>query len=386
MRILIAGTTYHPASNGQAIFTTNLARGLASRGHQVVCLFPSERGSGYTEEQEEVGLEGLPSLSGAWVHPESYLPLPATRRIRRLLDGLRPDIVHVQDHYPLSRRVVTEARRRGVPCVGTNHFMPENLAPYLPGLVRSKPVLTALLWRWMLGVYQDLDAVTAQSKAAAELLRRRGLQVPVHPMSCGIDLNRFRPDPAVDRDRCRIELGLDPERTLLLFVGRVDREKRIDVLLRAMECLDRPDLQLAVVGRGAASAELQRLARRLGLGDRVRFTGFVHQDLHILLNSADIFVMASEAELLSLASLEAMACGRPLLLADAMALPELVSQGVNGYLFRPGDPSDAARHIALLADHPERWLAMGAASAARAAQHGLERTLERYEALYGALG
>ena len=382
MRILICGTTYHPALNGQAIFTTNLARGLAGRGHQVVCLFPSEHRKAYAERRDGVQLEGMASLSAVRVHPDSFVPLPARSRIRRILDELRPQVVHLQDHYPLCRRVAREARRRGIRLVGTNHFMPANVAPYLPGHVRFMPLLERLLWAWMLRVYRGLDVVTAQSLAAAEILRQRSLGIPVHAVSCGIDLDRFRPDPSVDRVRCRRELGLDPTRTLLVFVGRVDREKRIDVLIRAMQRLDRPDLQLAVVGRGAASEALQSLAQALELGDRVRFTGFVHQDLHVLLNSADIFVMASEAELLSLASLEAMACGLPLLLADAVALPELVEPGINGYLFAPGDPDDAARCIAELADHPERWAAMGAASVARAQPHGLERTLERYEALY----
>ena len=115
----------------------------------------------------------------------------------------------------------------------------------------------------------------------------------------------------------------------------------------------------------------------------MRFTGFIpNEELHVLLNSVDIFTMPSEAELLSIASLEAMACGRPMLLADAVALPELVTPDVNGYLFKPGDPADAARCMALLADHPERWAEMGKASVERAQEHSLERTIERYETLY----
>ena len=102
----------------------------------------------------------------------------------------------------------------------------------------------------------------------------------------------------------------------------------------------------------------------------------------MLLNSVDIFTMPSAAELLSIASLEAMACGRPLLVADAVALPELVSQGVNGYLFKPGDPADAARCMELLADHPEQWAAMGQASYERAQEHSLDKTIERYEGYY----
>jgi 1,2-diacylglycerol 3-alpha-glucosyltransferase len=92
--------------------------------------------------------------------------------------------------------------------------------------------------------------------------------------------------------------------------------------------------------------------------------------------------MPSEAELLSIASLEAMACGRPLLLANAVALPELAGDGSNGYLFRPGDPVDAARCMALLADHPEHWARMGAISQEKARYHSIEHALKQYENIY----
>jgi glycosyltransferase involved in cell wall biosynthesis len=104
-----------------------------------------------------------------------------------------------------------------------------------------------------------------------------------------------------------------------------------------------------------------------------------------MLNCIDIFTMPSEAELLSIATLEAMACARPILAAEAVALPELVSDEVNGYLFKPGDVTDAAKHITQLADHPERWAAMGKASLERAQAHSLENMVTHYEAMYTAV-
>ena len=157
-------------------------------------------------------------------------------------------------------------------------------------------------------------------------------------------------------------------------MGRVDKDKRVDVLLRAMARLERDDIQLGVAGHGGASEYYEALARTLNLGQRVRFTGFIpNEDLHVLLNSVDIFTMPSDAELLSIASLEAMACGRPMLLADAVALPELVTPGVNGYLFKKGDPEDAAHYMELLADQRERWKEMGKASFERAQVHSLRK-------------
>ncbi len=384
MRILIASTTYYPALNGQAIFTTNLARELAKRGHEVQVLFPFDQ----TQQvrQDGVHLRAVRSFSLTAVHGDSYVPWFPARTVREVFNKFDPEIVHIQDHYPLSRAVVLEAGKRGIKRLGTNHFMPENLAPYVPVISRIKPVYNWILWHWMLETYNRLNVATAQSRVAAELIRAQGLRIPVLSASCGIDLRRFHPDPQTDRQACRRRYGLDPDRILFLFVGRVDREKRVDVLLHAMQKLQRRDIQLVIAGKGTTSNELQALAKELGVEDRVRFTGFIpHEDLHVLLNSVDIFTMPSEAELLSIASLEAMACGRPVLLADAVALPDLVTPGVNGYLFKAGDASEAARYMNLLADQRQRWDEMGRASLEKARFHSLDNTVQRYEILYRAL-
>jgi glycosyltransferase involved in cell wall biosynthesis len=163
----------------------------------------------------------------------------------------------------------------------------------------------------------------------------------------------------------------------------VDSEKRLDVLIKAVNQLGRPDIQLVITGKGAALHEYQALARALGVEDRVKFTGFVAaSDLPILLNSIDIFAMPSEAELLSIASLEAMATGVPLLAARSKALPELVDDGVNGYLFEPGNVQDAARLMAHLADQPEQWQQMGKKSLEKVQIHSLDHVISSYEELY----
>ncbi len=384
MRILITGSTYWPSLNGQAIFTVNLAERLAARGHEVTVAYPSDKHKPYHTSRNGVELEHLRSkqLMPA-IHPHVWMPSPTAREVRELFEQARPDILHIQDHYPPAWRLLREAKQRRIRIIGTNHFMPENIAPYVPALGRFKRLFNWVGWKWMLMSYNQARVVTAQSKAAAALVRAQGLRPPVFPVSCGVDLKRFHPDPTVDRAACRKRHGLDPSRKLFLFVGRVDAEKRVDVLLRALKRLKRDDIQLAVAGQGAAAKDWQAMARSLDLGERVKFTGFIpNEELHILLNSVDVFTMPSEAELLSIASLEAMACARPMLLADAVALPELVTQGLNGYLFKPGDPADAAHYMELLADHPERWAEMGQASFERAQEHGLERTVSRYQELY----
>lgn len=383
MRILIAGTTYYPAVNGQAIFTINLAEGLARHGHEVLIITHSMREKPYKIIRNGVKIFGVRSISLTRWNPGAYLSLFPGEPVRRVFRSFKPDVVHIQDHYPISWSIANLGRKYDIPVAGTNHFMPENLAPYLYGLSWFKPGFNWALWKWMLALYNQLSVATAPSRTAAQILRKNGLRIPVFPISCGVDQQRFRPMPDIDRQAMRQRYGLSPNRSTLLFVGRVDGEKRIDLLLQALKLIDRYDLQLAVAGRGAAADALTKLARDLNLGDKVRFTGYIPDaDLPGLLNSVDVFVMPSEAELLSIASLEALSCGKPILAANSQALPELVDNGFNGYLFNPGDARDAARVIQLIVSQKNRWPEMQAASLDKVRTHSLDYTLNRYEQVY----
>jgi len=119
--------------------------------------------------------------------------------------------------------------------------------------------------------------------------------------------------------------------------------------------LHRDDIQLAIAGHGYLEDKLRQLTLKLKLRHGMRFMNFIpSDDVSGLLNSIDVFIMPSEAELLSIPTLEAMAYGHPVLLADALALPELVRGSENGYLFNPGDVANPASHMNMLADQPEQ--------------------------------
>jgi glycosyltransferase involved in cell wall biosynthesis len=386
MRILIAGTTYYPGLNGMAIFMTNLAEGLAGRGHDVTVLFPESHT--FSRKRNGAQLEAVGSISLGFLNAEAYLPVFMREKTHGVFDSFRPEILHVHDHYPLSVVALREAKRRHVRILGTNHFGPGSVDHYFPGAALMKPLLDRLLWDWMVRFYRQVDYVVAPSATQVSVLRAQGLpmHIPASAISCGTDLKRFHPDASTDRAAARALYGLDPMRTVFLYVGRVVREKRIDVLLQAMHMLPRDDVQLAIAGQGGEFNELRRLADALDLGDRAHFIGTVrNEELNQLLNCADVFALAGEAESLSIASLEAMACGLPVLLADAFALPELVTQGVNGYLFKSGDAEDAAHYMEVLIGQQGEWKKMGLAGIEKVKAHTLENTLDRYESIYREL-
>jgi glycosyltransferase involved in cell wall biosynthesis len=291
--------------------------------------------------------------------------------------------VHIQDHYCLCSAAVNEARRLGIPLIGTNHFLPENLLPFFRKFPAVQYLFTLPLWKMMLSVFNKLDVAITPSRTATRILQDQEIQIPVRTISNGVDTNRFRPDPKPDRPSIRQIYNLSPDQTLFLYVGRLDGEKGLDTLLEAISLLPREDFQMAIVGRGLYGQSLEKQAQELGLEGRVVFIGFVEPDrLTALYNSADIFVMPSPEELQSIATLEAMACGKPILAANGRALPELVEPGVNGYLFQPAQAEDAARKMNQLMEECEKWSAMGQASFERSQGHSLQNTIAHYEEQY----
>ena len=143
------------------------------------------------------------------------------------------------------------------------------------------------------------------------------------------------------------------------------------------------EAHLLLVGRGDEQRQLQQLAEELQVQDRVHLLGFVpEEDLPGIYCASDIFAIASISEVQSIPTLQAAACGLPVVAADAAALPELVQDGVNGFLVPPDDPEAISRAVLRISGDPECARAMGLASLAVGQAHAEERSFEKYEEFY----
>lgn len=377
MRILIGTDTYPPAINGAAQFCQRLARGLVERGHDVHVAYPAGPSTTGREVDEDfVNLHQVASFSYP-LYESFRVCRPGTirRAARRAMDDAKPDVVHVQGHFVLSRALLERARARGIGVVATNHMMPQNFFDHVPCPALLRGVAARLLWWDLARVFRKANVVTSPTPKAVDLLGQAA-GITAIAVSNGVDIAPYL--AAADHARPHA----DP---VILFVGRLDQEKRVDDLLHAMARLPAgvPG-RLDVVGDGSLQASWRALAQRLGLGpNRVRFRGFLPEsELLAAYGEADIFCMPGVAELQSLATLEAMAAGKPVVAADAMALPHLVHHGDNGYLYCPGNAAQLASRLEeLLGDHELRQT-MGKHSREIVADHGFAATLDCFEQLY----
>ncbi|MFT3797697.1 glycosyltransferase [Microbacterium sp.] len=380
LTVVIAADTFAPDVNGAARFAERLAAGLAGRGHDVHVMTPSVTHIAHgtfreTIEGQTITVHRPPGWR--W-YPHDWLrfvlPWMAKHYSRRVLDEVPADVVHSQSHIILGRALTRVAHRRGIPVVATNHVMAENVIDFttLPPLLDK--VALKLAWDDAKRTFDMSRAVTTPTGKAAEFLEST---IDIHgviPISCGIDKRNYTPD-LTPRARSRV-----------LFVGRLTTEKHIDVTLQAVAKLapELPDITFDIVGGGDQRRNLEQLAQRLGIRDRVTFHGRVDEaQLRAAYTRADVFAIASIAELQSIATMEAMASGLPVVGADAVALPHLVNDGVNGYLFVPGDVDDLADKLrTVLTASPEEYLRMQRASLAGVEIHDIEKTLDTFEKLY----
>ena len=381
MRVLIASDTYHPHVNGASYFTQRLSHALADAGHSVAVISPSLTMQNTDSTWGRVRRFGVRSFPIVIVPKFRFvLPWIINRGIRRAIAEFRPDIVHIQMHFLISRSTLNAARKRGIPVVATNHFMPENLTHYLhlPGFVTT--VIHRLAWADAARVFAKTRGMSAPTRTAVSLMQPQ-LDQEMLAISNGIDLVRFNPevDPAPAREAYHL-----PTKPILLFVGRLDKEKQVDVVLRAVaRACKQTGFHFVVAGHGAEENKLKKLATELDIENNVTFCGFVPDELLPSLYAAsDCFVIAGIAELQCIVAMEAMATGLPVLGARAVALPELVHHRENGFLFEPGNSAELAGQLVEMFTKPQMRRAMGKKSLEVIASHDINRTLEQFEDFY----
>ena len=384
-KIILASETYPPDVNGAAIAVERLATMLSERESDILVIAPSTtRKEQWEQVNEHLRVYRIASVSLKPIHPyfRAVWKGGLHTKITKVVADFQPDIMHIHNHFLLGRTCVKVARKASVPIVGTNHFMPDNVTEYFPKIL-EKPV-EHYMWKDFIRIYNQLDYVTAPTLVALKMIKDLGLNRPSRVISNGIDLKEFTKVPI--KKSTYEAFNLRPDVPIFLFVGRLEQDKNIDVVLRAIALNKRNmNIQMVIAGKGKDGSAFQKLAKELHLEDRVFFVGKVSdEDLKQLYAIATVYVGSGTAELQGLAVMEAMANGLPVLAANAVALPELVYNGENGYLFEI-NPEDLAEKMQQILKDPVKLKAMGEKSLEHIARHDKENTASAFMELYERL-
>lgn len=383
MKILIASDLHYPTINGVATFSRNLARGLADRGHEVLVIAPSQVGKKGTEVDGNHTIIRTSSVPFPFYQNFRISP-NAAREVRKAIEEFDPDVIHIQMVLWIGSAALKTGIKMGVPIVSTNHAMPENLMDNLKVLAPVSRPINYILKEYGARFHSKADFVTLPTQAAIDMFNANDkITVPMAPVSNGIDLGRFTPGTADDALYEKFELPKDAP--IVSYIGRLDAEKHLSVLVRAFQRVKRqiPNAHLLIVGDGTDAPHLKSQVRHYGLTKDTTFTGRVSDEEIVALHKVGtLFCMPSPAELQSIATLEAMASGQAIVAVNAGALAELCQDGRNGFICQADDDVAIADSIEKILEDETLRKKMAKESLEIAHTHDLTTTLQRFEEIY----
>lgn len=386
MKILIASDLHWPTINGVSTFTRNLAHGLADRGHEVIVIAPSQTGKHYTEKDINHIVYRTVSVPFPFYQNFRVCLYPG-REVKKIIEDFKPDVIHIQMMLNIGRAVMKHGNNLGIPIVTTNHAIPENLMDNLKLLAPLAKPINYMLEAYGARFHSKADYVTLPTQSAIDMYSvDERISVPMKAVSNGIDLSKFKPGRPKDSIFKNFHLPSDVQ--IITYVGRLDAEKHISVLIEAFIVVHRlkEATHLLIVGDGTDRTNLENLVKKHHLSKFVTFAGKVNdQDLLDLHQVGAVFCMPSPAELQSIATLEAMACGKPVVAVDAGALKELCQDGINGFLVKKDDSKAMAVSIMKIIDNNELCQKFSQKSLQIAKTHDITTTLETFEEIYESL-
>ncbi|RCJ15985.1 glycosyl transferase [Nostoc sp. ATCC 43529] len=317
MRIALFTETFLPKVDGIVTRLRHTVDHLQRNGNQVLVIAPD---GGITEHKgaKVYGVTGFPLP----LYPELKMALPRPA-IGYALEEFQPDIIHVVNPAVLGLSGIFYSKMLKIPLLASYHtHLPQYLQHYGLGM------LEGLLWELLKGAHNQAALNLCTSTAMMEELSAHGIE-RVDLWQRGVDTELFHPDLASVEMRSRLSQN-HPESPLLLYVGRLSAEKEIERIKPILEAI--PEARLALVGDGPHRQALEKHFA----GTNTHFVGYLMgRELGSAFASADAFIFPSRTETLGLVLLEAMAAGCPVVAARSGGIPDIVTDGVNGYLFEP---------------------------------------------------
>lgn len=331
MKILVTTDVYKSSVNGVVTSVKNLIAGLEKDGHEVRVLTLSDSGRSYREGN----VYYMGSFSAEKIYPGIRVVMdPAVTKIHELIKW-NPDVIHSQCEFStfVFAKIISE--RTGAPLVHTYHTVYEGMTQLFCPI---KPIGVALVRGFSRVIANSTDGVVAPTDKIENMLRDYGVRKPLHVIPTGIELGKYAKDDKARRAEIRKKLGIGDDECVITSVGRVSKEKNIDEIVEFMADERTNNVRLLIVGDGPYRGEIEKLAKKVGVYDRIIFAGMVdHSEVADYYRAGDIFVCASTCETQGLTYMEAMAAGLALLCREDDAIENVVQNGENGFKYNNAD-------------------------------------------------
>lgn len=345
MKILITTDWYEPVINGVVTSVVNLAKELKEREHDVKILTLSRNHHTYIDGDVIYAA----SIGAGKIYPEARLKMPVIKAVIDKLVEWNPDVIHSQCEFSTFFMAKKIADETNAPIVHTYHTVYEDYTHYFsPNAAWGRKVVQKLTRM----LSSRVDAMIAPSRKIEEVLEKYEVECPVEVIPSGIDTDKFGRCIGTDsRHRIRKQYGLSDDQTVLLYVGRLAKEKNVEEILRCQKRVSGYGTTLMIVGDGPYRTEIEEQVKELGIEDGVIFTGMIAPDkVAEYYQAGDFFVSASTSETQGLTYVEALAAGIPLICKEDPCLVDVVDSGKNGWKFTDEESFENAF---------VKWLEMG---------------------------
>lgn len=346
MKIGIFSESYKPYISGVTISIETLVNELRTLGHEVFIFAPH-----HPEAREtDPNIYRFPSIRTHY--PGFRLSLPFSREILRKIPELGIDLIHTHSPYQTGLLSLFFARRLKLPIIYTFHTLFTQYLHYVPLL--PKPALQHILSTYLRGFCNRCDAIIVPTEKVKDILLRDRVKRRIEVLPTGVDMS------LVDNfsgEGVREKFKIPKEANLLLYVGRLSKEKNLHFLLDAFSMIlkEFSETYLMLVAKGPLEKNLKNYAKSLGLSRNVVFTGEIKfPDVFDYYKASDIFVFSSLTETQGLVLAEAKVAGLPIVAIDAEGAGEMVSHGVDGFLTKPSVEEFSFSVIELLINQPLR--------------------------------
>ncbi len=387
MKIAIFSDTFPPQIDGVSSVVFRSAVWLVKLGHKVT-VFTISNGSNNKSDDRVMTQKGgfelirIPSVP-ALVYPGYRLALPIGT-IRKSLRSFQPDIIHTHTPFSIGWSAIRAAKLFHLPIVGTHHTFYEH---YLKHLHLDFKLAKNFSWKYTVGYYNHCDLVLSPSKSLSQQLKRHGLKKPLQIFANAVETELFKPI-ANERSKKKLKKTRKINGQSLVYMGRLSYEKSVDQLIRATAEISKkiPQIKLMIIGDGSARAGLEDLVSKLKINNNVTFLGF-RQNLELVeaLQANDIFLTASKTENMPISVMEAMSTGLPIIAIDALGMPEIVKDNVNGFLVRADDWQAISDKTLELLNNEKLMDSFSAASRQESLRYSEETTVKSLEKIYQKL-
>jgi 1,2-diacylglycerol 3-alpha-glucosyltransferase len=347
--------SFLPATDGVVTSILGFRKELERRGHSVyVFASGNSKTKRMTENDKNVFVMRGVRFKKYPQYNLALFPFMASLKLR----GKRMDILHAQTPFIMGMYSMLMARSSGIPLVGSFHTLftdKEVISNYTADSKLLIKLLTRYAWPYARFFYSKCDEVIAPSDVIKGMLEKHHIG-NISTVPNGIDPARF--NGKVDGSKLRESLTGRSGDSIVLYVGRLSKEKRIDTLLKAARLLKGRKIKFIIGGTGPAADAYQRMARSMRL-DNVKFTGFISDEqLPEYYAACDLFCLPSTFDTQGIVSIEAMACNKPVVGANYLALKELIKNGYNGEKFVPMSASSCAEKIGKVLNHLDSYKGM----------------------------